>query len=386
MIATNIEICETQHGIITKVSSVLNNIKQKCDEELTPQMLSERVNAATDIEYLSEEGEESVESMACYKLIGLGLYESDPSSAKQIYISLHRSRDGFNGFFVGSYNSLVRAIQRRFEGRSEILESFSSTISELYDMLMDKEYWKREDDKVTNLRQYLNATLARCQEMEEQQSVIVRNADNSRMAFNTRLLDKYGNFIYLAVKSDDTVNRYSEPEILISKSDFVRAGFYGPRPDIVSYFSDLQDVIFVGSLEEFDLEDTSKLDHVSEASRRQRLPEAYRSISTVDMSDCIKASVEAAMRQRQVDYSYFVPMYNISRKQINFLIPLKLQRQYSEQVEVALIIGKDYRSGFYTVNTMIDIELAYNNARTISSSVSSWLERAMVARRQSDSI
>lgn len=179
-------------------------------------------------------------------------------------------------------------------------------------------------------------------------------------------------------------NRYCDVEIIISKSDYAKAGFLGQRPGVVSYFNDLHDVVFQGSLSEFDLEDTTKLDHMREASRTQRLPEAYQSISAVDMADCIKTSVEAAMRQRLTDYTYFVPMYSIALKQIQFLIPLKLQRQYSELAEVALIIGKDRRTGFYTINTLIDVELAYTNARTISSSVASWLERAMANRRQSE--
>ena len=373
--------CETKNGIITNVNDVVANVWRQCGEYISADRLCQIVNDSVDIEYINNEGDSVAELMAFYKFIGLGLYDNDPESGKQLYLSLQRIRDNYAGFFIGSYTSLITQIKRRFDIHSETIDSFNATVTNLYDMLMDKEYWKQGDDAVSSLRQYLNATVSKCLEAEYKQYVIARNEDLSRMCFNTRLVDKYGNFIYLSVKSDDGFNRYSDPEIIVSKSDFVKAGFTDDRPGVVSYFSDLHDVVFQGAITEFDLEDTSKLDHMREASRKQRLPEAYQDISAVDMSECIKFSVQEAMRRRLTDYSYFVPMYNISLKCIQFLIPLKLQRDYSELAEVALIIGKDRRTSFYTVNTLIDVELAYINARTISSSVASWLERAMSVRR-----
>lgn len=373
--------CETANGVLLNLSEVSANVSKLYGEDVKAQTICEMVDNSTDIEYIDNEGNSVAEPMAQYKFIGLGICDDNPESSKQIYISLQRSNDGFAGFFVGSYTSLVTQIQRRFNSSSETEEVFNATLNELYDMLMDKEYWRQRDDVVSSLRQYLNATVCKCLEVEHTQYSIVRNEDNSRLCFNTRLVDKYGNFIYLSIKADEGFTRYSYPKIIVSKSDFIKAGFTGDRPGVVSYFTDLHDVVFQGSITEFDLEDTSKLDHMRQASRKQRLPKAYQNISDIDMSECIKTSVQEAMRRKLTDYSYFVPMYNISLKCIQFLIPLKLQREYSELAEVALIIGKDRRTGFYTVNTLIDVELAYINARAISSSVSSWLERAMAARR-----
>ena len=376
--------CETSNGLITNVEDVVSNVNRLCESDCASIDVMTLIDEAHDIIYLDDDGEISNESQGSYKLIGINMYEADAESAKQIYVSLHRSNEGFMGFFVGSYMSLASSIKRRREARDESADSFDSEMTRLYDMLMDKEYWKRGDDVVSSLRQYLNATLCRCLEVCGVQHVITKNENQSRLCFNSRLVDKYGNFIYIAMNNVEIFNRYCDVEIIISKSDYAKAGFLGQRPGVVSYFNDLHDVVFQGSLSEFDLEDTTKLDHMREASRTQRLPEAYQSISAVDMADCIKTSVEAAMRQRLTDYTYFVPMYSIALKQIQFLIPLKLQRQYSELAEVALIIGKDRRTGFYTINTLIDVELAYTNARTISSSVASWLERAMANRRQSE--
>lgn len=189
--------CETSNGLITNVEDVVSNVNRLCESDCASIDVMTLIDEAQDIIYLDDDGEISNESQGSYKLIGINMYEADPESAKQIYVSLHRSNEGFMGFFVGSYMSLASSIKRRREARDESADSFDSEMTRLYDMLMDKEYWKRGDDVVSSLRQYLNATLCRCLEVCGVQHVITKNENQSRLCFNSRLVDKYGNFIYI---------------------------------------------------------------------------------------------------------------------------------------------------------------------------------------------
>ena len=71
------------------------------------------------------------------------------------------------------------------------------------------------------------------------------------------------------------------------------------------------------------------------------------------------------------DYKYFIPMYNFQRDMIQFLVPIYLDNGIDEKPEVVAII--DNINSFYSINTIISLEDAYNNARLICKPDTNWL-------------
>lgn len=377
----------TNHGTITNIECVLDIVNRLSDENYTKEDVIELVNKSTDVTYVSNGGQMCSKEIAAYKLIKLDVFST---SGQYIYLSMYKTsgiQGQFKGHFIGTYERLIQRICNNsyIVKGDETVSHFTGVMNDLYTRLLNKEYWKSNTTgDASRLISYLYAMFNKCVNSRHcTPEVLSISKDESRVCFNTKLIDVYGSFLYLACDAvDDEAENYriQNPQILVSKSDFVNAGFDSKAtyPAPVNFFSELSDVVFKGTLEDFDLDDTRRLDHLVADSRKNRLPARYQNITNVDMANCVKYSVEMALKLLVTDYRHIVPMYNVSRDEIQFMLPLYLDRRYAEIPEVALIVSKDSRTGLYVVNTMISIDAAYVNSRTLSASTANWLERGVM--------
>lgn len=396
------KLIETNNGTITDITKATQAYNRFLSNEhsITENRFEELVESATELSYIDDFGNECIKEDCNYKLIKLpdSFVEVGNDIGRSIYVSMFKDRrlsdsvtseyhtesELFKGYFVGTYDYFVnRAAARSNEYYNSFSEydSQNDYLEDIYDKLMDKEHFKIQES-LHPLKSYLRAIYQRCiKQFENNSNVLISSNDKEKHCFNTKLLDKFGNFIYISCDSHNT-EAVENAEIIVSKSDYARAGYRGYRPHPVSFFDDIGDVVFDASIDDFDLEDTSRLEHLVDITRKSRLPHKYQNMSPVDMANSVRYSIEISLKKLVTDYKHIVPMYNIKNDKIQYLIPLSLEREYAEIPEVALIVTKHYVTGFYVVATLIDIAAAYTNARVISASTSNWLEKAISKREE----
>lgn len=258
------------------------------------------------------------------------------------------------------------------------LELKSEFVTELYNKLMDKENWAKDNGKW--LLEYIKGLVICIDNYRK-----LRRKDNNgyvlsdggkKMLFNTGLIDTYGNFIYVIDHTASTRTNFEKRVLTIvkSKSSLLDEGFTLDKikvmPKRFKFVSDNRDLVFNSTMDEFDLIDTEHLNHIIN-ERRSRFPEKYANESCKNLADKIKISIEQAIEMQEVNYKYIVPMYNLATQEIEFLIPMHLDTTYGQKPELCIIVAK--KNGLWKIFTIISSDLAYSNARLISKVCTTWL-------------
>ena len=259
------------------------------------------------------------------------------------------------------------------------LELKSEFVTELYNKLMDKENWAKDNGKW--LLEYIKGLVICIDNYRK-----LRRKDNNgyvlsdggkKMLFNTGLIDTYGNFIYVIDHTASTRTNFEKRVLTIvkSKSSLLDEGFTLDKikvmPKRFKFVSDNRDLVFNSTMDEFDLIDTEHLNHIIN-ERRSRFPEKYANESCKNLADKIKISIEQAIEMQEVNYKYIVPMYNLATQEIEFLIPMHLDTTYGQKPELCIIVAK--KNGLWKIFTIISSDLAYSNARLISKVCTTWLD------------
>lgn len=257
------------------------------------------------------------------------------------------------------------------------LELKSEFVTELYNKLMDKENWAKDNGKW--LLEYIKGLVICIDNYRK-----LRRKDNNgyvlsdggkKMLFNTGLIDTYGNFIYVIDHTASTRANFERRVLTIvkSKSSLLDEGFTLDKikvmPKRFKFVSDNRDLVFNSTMDEFDLIDTEHLNHIIN-ERRSRFPEKYANESCKNLADKIKISIEQAIEMQEVNYKYIVPMYNLATQEIEFLIPMHLDTTYGQKPELCIIVAK--KNGLWKIFTIISSDLAYSNARLISKVCTTW--------------
>lgn len=190
----------------------------------------------------------------------------------------------------------------------------------------------------------------------------IYNNDNIA-CLNTGLFTKNYKYIYACFEK----NKNNESHLA-----WVLKGFFedtDPKligicklPVRAEYFSDISDLIYDTKL---DLRVNSK--HILDNPiNRERIPEKVRDLPTLPIF--FDAAIELAKKKIEANYKVAVPQYYQGK--IQFLIPISLLEM--EDVDLALTVTK--QDGYYTGNTCLTMDMAYNNARLISKPDSEWLK------------
>lgn len=73
------------------------------------------------------------------------------------------------------------------------------------------------------------------------------------------------------------------------------------------------------------------------------------------------------------NYKTAVPVYFPSRNKMSILLPLSFRN--NEKVEAALVVENAPQSNTYIAPTILDLPMAYSNARLVSKLESDWLNQ-----------
>lgn len=208
-------------------------------------------------------------------------------------------------------------------------------------------------------------------------------ADRVFYIINTRLFDKYANWIYLCYtetrKWDNASNKIvinlSDDMYIGNEVDLLQKGIVTDRDVLdniepIKFYKDKANLVFDAELKDFERELTSRsFTHIIE-ERRDRLPAELQNQSLMDVAYRIRNSIEYAIRMSKADYNYIIPCYSIERDSIQYMLPLFTNFDEDTEVETVLIVN--LLRDKYVVNTILKKEDAYDIARVLNRPTASW--------------
>lgn len=184
---------------------------------------------------------------------------------------------------------------------------------------------------------------------------------SNKACFNTGLFTKNHKDIYAYFEVNPTPNR--QPWIFKGFWDDSSPNLseFHPLPLRASYFKDISDLIYDTSLE---LRVNSAY-ILNDALNRGRIPAELRDLSYLPI--LFEGSIQYMKKKVRANYRAAVPQYYQDR--IQFLLPLSLRDP--DSVDLALAVTR--QDGYYTGNTCLTLDMAYNNARLIAKPDAFWL-------------
>ena len=222
---------------------------------------------------------------------------------------------------------------------------------------------------------------------------------NGNAYFNTGLLDRYFRQIFVIGKIDNiTLNPHcSNEKYCIQKEVLRNVKFCSENdpqitrifsksqlPKLACYFKDRSDVIFDASLDIHFNDEHIFIDGVA----RKRLPkysEAYEACKDDPEKISILASriardFESACNRAKLlaerNYKLAVPQYWKETGEIQFLLPIYLGEEEEADIpQCALVLSLDHsaRNISYRGETILTLDMAYNNARLLAKPDVFWL-------------
>ena len=288
----------------------------------------------------------------------------------------------WKGCLFGRIQNIFRKCMSKKAAQARLADRYSSKefYTFLYDNLLTKEKWKKskcDEDSYIRLYFYLTNMCAVIKKYYGEKSRYYRESESGGrkyIIFDSKLLDKYGNNIYLIHKvteNNGDVN-FVEP-IYVSNTECLNTyGFDAgvlKEIDPILLYDDTSDLIFSGEIEQFDLDDTHHMKHIID-ERKDRLPKELMDKSPIQVYMFLKTSVEYAVKMSKIDYKFIVPSYSIANNEIQFLIPFYVDLGNKKPV-CAIVTTKE--NGRYVLKTILPIDTAYNNARLLSIPDTGWL-------------
>jgi hypothetical protein len=185
--------------------------------------------------------------------------------------------------------------------------------------------------------------------------------NGNKACFNTGLVTRNHKDIYAYFETNPTTGK--QPWIFKGFWDDSSPNLtdFHPLPLRAVYFKDISDLIYDTSLE---LRVNSAY-ILNDALNRGRIPAELRDLPYLPI--LFEGSVQYAIKKVRANYRAAVPQYYQDR--IQFLLPLSLLDP--DSVDLALAVTK--QDGYYTGNTCLTLDMAYNNARLIAKPDAFWL-------------
>lgn len=252
------------------------------------------------------------------------------------------------------------------------------------------EPWQFKDDIKSNtvLKSYLEHTYYRLKELEENKQDTEEcyvYQDNNYIAFNSGLLSKKW-VKPLIIKGEKKTIRVKvfddEPEWewhyvksakVYEEGNRVLMGI--PDLPVAKYFAKIEDLlfhaerkikiqdehIFEGRLDRVRFYRNVQLDKVSDEKREELMGDALRRFN-----EAVKKACEMAKR----NYKFVLPIYYRTGGTMQFLLPIYFD---DEDAECALVLDWDAKAKIYRGSTILDLKMAYTDARLICRPDVFWL-------------
>ncbi|HWI51924.1 MAG TPA: DUF3825 domain-containing protein [Symbiobacteriaceae bacterium] len=208
----------------------------------------------------------------------------------------------------------------------------------------------------------LRSYVAKTYERVKQQGKLIRQ--DGRVLFNTGLINKWFKEIYV-VCDEDPANSASllGARPVLENDRVVLEAFKNRTPAIATFFDQLSDVMFDPTLEVV----TNDV-HIIEENIA-RIPREYRTMRTSQVFALFQSAVEFARIIARRNYKLVIPHYYAGR--IQFLMPIYLSGEFSGTPDCALALERIHDC--YRGNTILTLDMAYQNARLIAKPDPTWL-------------
>ncbi|HWI60211.1 MAG TPA: DUF3825 domain-containing protein [Symbiobacteriaceae bacterium] len=224
------------------------------------------------------------------------------------------------------------------------------------------EKWTYENFASRQRHPILRSYLAKTYERVRQQGKLVR--EGGRVLFNSGLINRWFKEIYIVCEeAGDGSSALLSPRPILENDRLVLEAFKNRRPAIATFFDSLADVMFDSALEVV----TDDV-HIIE-DNIARIPQEYRALRTSQIFALFQSAVEFARVMARRNYRLVMPQYYNGR--IQFLMPIYLSGEFSGVPDCALALERIHDC--YRGNTILTLDMAYQNARLIAKPDPTWL-------------
>lgn len=208
----------------------------------------------------------------------------------------------------------------------------------------------------------LKSFVEKTYERLKQQDKLVRTGE--QVLFNTGLINSWFKEIYVVCDVDpENPHRFVNARPILENDRVVLDTFRNKKPQMATFFSRINDVVF-----DPDLEVITDDAHILE-DNFDRIPEEYKRMRKSQVFALFQAAVEFARIMARRNYKLIVPQFFNGR--IQFLMPIYLSGEFAGPPDFALALEKI--NNCYRGNTILTLDMAFQNARLIAKPESTWL-------------
>ena len=225
----------------------------------------------------------------------------------------------------------------------------SELVKDIAGMLMINN-WK----SINGLDRYIKIVGARIAQLIEQNKSDYYLLNNIKSAVvNTGLLDKFGSDIYIIYRKNLSYGIYTPHKFVDSKREYIYDGFIKDKSESVSllpitFFND-GEIPFRATIDDFDITPRA-LYHIIE-ERKHRFPENVREMSDATLATKINNALDLGLKMQLRDSSFAKPSYSTLTGTISWMIPLHINREFTEEPELVLVLRK--AGEFYEIKTIL---------------------------------
>lgn len=209
------------------------------------------------------------------------------------------------------------------------------------------------------LKSYIEKTYERLKQQDR-----VLRTDSGKVLFNTGLINVYFKEVYVLGEADpEYPQRIVGARPILESDRSILETFENQKPSVASFFSKITDVVFDPHLD-VNTDDIHIID-----DNFERIPAEYRAMKKSQIFALFQAAIEFARVMAKRNYKLIVPQYYMGK--IQFLMPIYLSGEFSGTPDFALVLEK--LGNVYRGNTILTLDMAYQNARLIAKPDTTWL-------------
>jgi hypothetical protein len=163
-----------------------------------------------------------------------------------------------------------------------------------------------------------------------------------------------------------------------NKRDLVKTYYFNAdsinNVPMVQFFTTIEQFIFYAD-KNIDM-DYDNLLHIVE-ERNVRWPMEYQKYyeqgNFLKIANDLQSAIHNARIIAKRNYKYVVPQYRPTKDTLQFLMPIYLSGDYESSADFALVLDYDDNAGYYVPRNLLNLDVAYNNARLIAKPEETWL-------------
>jgi hypothetical protein len=226
------------------------------------------------------------------------------------------------------------------------------------------DYRRKPRGNLPILWSYIQYTFVRLQ--QENKIAVVQSRDGRKSAcFNTGLVTPLQQEIF-AVFVENRKEFPDDPEWFLRgffNESEAPVHIFPHKPEVAHYWDDPADLVY-----DYNRRLEVNKHHIIR-ERSERFPREFQGHEHM-MTMFLDSMVTAALRRVRRNYKTAVPQYH--RGKIELLLPLALNPQDPQEVDLALVVSRE--NEVYKAATALPLDWAYRNARLLARPDRDWLQ------------